>query len=482
MKLDDKTELYIVKGLISFDDYLARFIDKIDYKFFNQSAGEVVKAVQQFYVKHHKKPSVQILCDTELPQLLAKKPENLQECVDIITTSSLIKFDKEDYFDWLSELTKEFIIQKRIELALIDCINLMEDGNSKEAIRKVIEASNVNFDESLGLDYWEDLEQRVERMKSPEQVIPTGTPSLDAHIGGGWRKKTLSIFGAATNVGKTLILGDASKKLIEAGLNGLYVSLEINEDILANRIDANITNINMAQLAFNPDMIMQDLLERKAMAEASGRPFGRLIIKEYPPATMNSNQVLALVRDLNVKRNGFKPDFIVIDYLGLMIPNGKAFSENSYGKLKTVAEELRAVAVKLNIPIFSAVQVNRSGYEESEIGLEKTSDSMGIPMTADIMIMVSRTEDLMANNQLYFHLAKSRFSKNGSGFIVSVDYDHMRINDLKTSNSIADKQASIKSNIQKLKESEDNKKKPKVKSTEVFNDTDDNILEDFEGK
>jgi hypothetical protein len=232
----------------------------------------------------------------------------------------------------------------------------------------------------------------------------------------------------------------------------------------------------MKNINSNPDAIMRDLLERKEMAEAAGKPFGRLIIKEYPPASMSSNQLMALVNDLSVKRNGFKPDFICVDYIGLMVPNGKSFSDNSYGKLKTVAEELRSVAVKLNLPVFSAVQVNRSGYEDSEIGLEKTSDSMGIPMTADIMIMVSRTEDMVQSNQLYYHLAKSRFSKNGSGFLVSVDYDHMRINDLKapTENS----QDRMRDNIKKMKSNEANKPNGK-KPPEFPHDGDDNIIDDL---
>jgi hypothetical protein len=473
MQLDDKAELYIIKGLIGFDDYLARFIDKIDVKFFSRHSSTVVKAIQQFYIKYHKKPSVQILCDTEIPSILNKKVDGVQPCVDILTSASLLKFDKEDYFDWLTELTKEFIQQKRIELALVDCINLMEKGNRQEAIKKVLDASTVNFDESLGLDYWEDIEARIERMKSPDQVIPTGNRTLDQYIGGGWRRKMIAIFGAATNVGKTLILGDISKNLVEQGYNGLYITLEINEDILANRIDANISNIEMKDLSTSPDTLMKDLLQRKQMAEAAGKPFGRLIIKEFPPATMTANQLLALIKDLNIKKNGFKPDFIVVDYLGLMVPNGKGFSDNTYGKLKTVAEELRSVAVKMNVPIFSAVQVNRAGYEESEIGLEKTSDSMGIPMTADIMIMVSRTEDMIQNNQLYFHIAKSRFSKNGSGFLVEVDYEHMRIRELNSFDPTEDKRQKIKQTINNIKESAN-------KAPEVSDDGGDDVLSDFD--
>jgi replicative DNA helicase len=211
---------------------------------------------------------------------------------------------------------------------------------------------------------------------------------------------------------------------------------------------------------------MSEILEKRKLAEASGRPYGRLIIKEYPPATMNANQLLALAKDLDIKRNGFKPDFIMVDYLGLMIPNGKAFSDNTYGKLKTVAEELRAVAVKLNVPILSAVQVNRSGYEESEIGLEKTSDSMGIPMTADVMIMVSRTEDLAANNQLYYHVAKSRFSKNGSGFLVSVDYDFIESS----------------GNERKQKANQSTDKSNGKQNNSQTEPSSDNVLDDFDDK
>ena len=274
----------------------------------------------------------------------------------------------------------------------------------------------------------------MDYLSTPGEVISTGIPKLDHAIGGGWRPKSLTIIGAATNVGKTLILGDITYRLFDQGLNGLYITLEINENILSNRIDANLADMKMSELAGNVDELHERIMQRKKEKQIlhkqdpkRNKNFGRLIIKEYPPATLNSNQILALVRELELKRNKFKPDFIAVDYLGLMVPNGKSFSDNTYGKLKTVSEELRAVGVALGVPIFSAVQVNRDGYNSSHVGLEKTSDSIGIPQTADLMIMVSRDESSDQSNLMYWSIAKSRFSKNGEQFTLEVDYEHMRL-------------------------------------------------------
>jgi hypothetical protein len=434
--MSDKTELYILKGLITFDDYLSRFVDKMDPRFFSEVPMNMIfKAIRFYYLKYSKRPTLAILCDIAVPQICEKKPEYLSHCLELLNNVGIIKFDREDYYDWLSEITKDYIQTKRIELALIDCVDLMDQGKKQEAIKKIIDASHVSFDETLGTDYFNDIKERMDRLKSPDIILKTGLYSLDESVGGGFRNKTLNIFGAATNVGKTLILGHITKSYVESGLNGLYISLEINEDMLSSRIDANISDTAMDDINVNPERLMMSILERKKLAEEEGKPFGQLIIKEYPPATINANQILSLVRDLEVKKNGFKPKFIALDYIGLMIPNGKGFSDNTYGKLKTVAEELRAVAVKLNIPIFSAVQVNRGGYADAEIGLEKTSDSLGIPMTADVMIMVSRTKEMEELNQVWFNIAKSRFSKNGTGFTIGVDYPHMRLYDINAGNN-----------------------------------------------
>lgn len=428
---DDKIEWYIIKGLLAFPDYANKFLEKFEREYFSEEAGTIIRAMRVYHEKYHKIPSITLFCDTILPRFGAckKNPELLDRCEDFISTVLNLNIEKDKFFDYLCDETKEFIKNKRMENALMTLVNLMEDGKRDEAIKTLLDAANVHFDESLGLDYFEDLASRIELMKSPEAVMPTGITALDEKIGGGWHKRGLVIFGAATNVGKTLILGDIATKLVAQGYNGLYVSLEINENLLANRVDANLTNISMEDLYQDPDKLMAEIIKRKEENELSGNKFGRFIIKEYPPATMNSNDLMTLIRELELKKGGFRPDFLCVDYLGLMIPNGKGFSDNTYGKLKTAAEELRAVGCKLDIPVFSAVQVNREGFEDSHIGLDKTADSIGIPMTADLMFMISRTEDMAANNQLYFNVAKSRYSKNGDGLYLKVDYNHMRIYD-----------------------------------------------------
>jgi len=274
----------------------------------------------------------------------------------------------------------------------------------------------------------------MEELRNPATVIPSGLTKLDEAIGGGWRNKSLIIFGAATNVGKTLIMGDLTAKLIDRGYNGLYITLEINEHILANRIDANLTETKMSELTDDVDELYRKISSYRSQREEVNKTdptipkIGRFIIKEYAPGYLNANAILSLLRELQLKKN-FKPDFIVVDYIGLMIPNGKSFADNTYGRMKTVSEELRAVSSLHKIPVFSAVQLNREGYKNNDVGLEKTSDSMGIPMSADVMIMVTRDEEGDNNNIMKWHVAKSRWSRNGSKFVIHVDYDYMRLSD-----------------------------------------------------
>ena len=420
----NKTELYILKGLLTFDDYCSKFIEKVQPSAFSPEVGPIVKAIKQFYAKYNKPPSVEILCDKALPKFFNDDKEMIEYASDILVDAKLLNFDKENYFDYLVDETKSFIKRSAIENALMEAMPLVERGKMDEAVGLIAEANAINFDDSLGLDYFEDLKERAERMKSGESLMLTGMSQLDLQIGGGWHRKSLNIFGAATNVGKTLVLSDITLKLIAQGYHGLYISLEIYEDLLANRIDANLADIALGDLADDPDKMMNVLLKMKEEAETKDKPFGRLIIKESAPGCLSANGIMTLVRELELKRGGFKPDFIVVDYIGLMTPNTSSFSDNTYGKLKTVAEELRAVGSLLDVPVFSAVQVNRDAFNSSHVGLENTSDSMGIPMTADLMIMITRPED---SDIMKWHIAKSRFSRNGQTMDVNVTYDRMRL-------------------------------------------------------
>lgn len=428
----DKTQLYILKGLLRVSDYLMKFADKVDPKTFVPELQPVVMAIKQHFMMYTKAPTVESLVEVTLPKLFKGKggAERVQMSKDFIAEALALEIGKDDY-PWLIDQTITFIKRNALEDAIMVAINEVKEGNMDKAVSLVQEANNLIVDDDLGLDYWEDLDERTERALLGKDVIPTGMEKLDRYLSGGWHKKTLNIFGAATNVGKTLILSDISLKLMLQGLNGLYITLEIYQDLLANRVDANLTETTLSEIPVDATKVMNVLKYLKKDAEKKGEPFGRFIIKEAPPNCLNSNGILGLVRELEMKRR-FKPDFIVVDYIGLLGPNSTAFSDNTYGKLKTVAEELRAVACILDLPIFSAVQVNREAYGSRHPGLQNTSDSMGIPMSADVMIMVSRDEDEDGDQSdvtptMRWFLAKSRVSKNNTAFDVEVEYEYQRI-------------------------------------------------------
>lgn len=421
---ESSIQYYILNGLLSIDDFAAKYIDKIESSHFSPEMQPIIKGIQKFYLKNLKIPTVGILIDRVLPVVIKDNQELRDKCEDIIQSAMTIEYKKSDFYDWLKAETNDFIKTKRVQDALMKAVDKVNEGSVDEAKKILDEAYQINFDDSLGLDYFGHLEDRIKRLKDGTNVIDTGMNILNNHIGGGWRNKSLIVFGAGTNVGKTLILSDITFKLINQGLNGLYITLEIFEDSLANRIDANLSSIELSELPSQADQLMHSILEAKKSKEAEGKPFGRLIIKEFPPG-INCNNILSIARELNMKQ-AFKPDFMVIDYVGLMSPNGKS-AENSFTDLKKVSEQVRTLASMLNIPIFTAQQTNRDSYGLSEIGLESTSESMGIPFTADIMIMCSRTKDMEEENKMYWFIAKSRFSKNNTGFFVHVDYPFMRI-------------------------------------------------------
>jgi KaiC/GvpD/RAD55 family RecA-like ATPase len=411
---------------MTIDEYASKYIDKISPSHFSPELQPIIKGIQKFYLKNMKIPTVGILVDRVLPIMVKDDLELREKCEDIIQSSMTIEFKKNDFYDWLKTETNEYIKKKRVEDAMMKIVGMVADGKLDEAKKVLDEAYQINFDENLGLDYFGNLKERMQRLKTGTHIIKSGLTILDDNIGGGWRKKTLNVFGAGTNVGKTLILSDISFKLVRQGLNGLYITLEIYEDSLANRIDANLSSIELSDLPSNVDCLMQKIIDEQEKAKKSGNPFGRLIIKEFPPG-INCNNIISIIRELQLKQ-GFKPDFLVIDYIGLMSPNGKV-AENSFTDLKKVSEQVRSLASMLDIPIFTAQQTNRDSYGLSEIGLESTSESMGIPFTADVMIMCSRTKDMEEENKMYWFIAKSRFSKNNIGFFVNVEYPYMRISE-----------------------------------------------------
>lgn len=422
-------EPFIIKELLSNIDFCNRYLDKLESDYFKDNGSKIIKCIKKYYSIYFKAPSVSILIKTLIPKLLKDDKQKIDEVESYLQDCISLSYEKEDH-QWIEDEVKQFIKVNKVKKALVQSVELLEKGDADSAADVVLKASEIDFNDDLGIDYFADLEKRINEFKADSSIIPTGHKILDEAIGGGWRPKSLIVFGAPTNGGKTLILGHISFKLIEMGLNGLYITLEINRNILASRIDVNFTDISSSEYRFKLEdiksIIQKKVKEReeKSKLDPNIKPYGRFIIKEACPNAFNANELLSLLKNLQLKRN-FKPDFVCIDYLGLMIPNGKAFSESTYGRLKTVTEEVRQIAMIYNIPVFSAVQVNREGYNTPQIGIEKIADSMGIAHTADLAILVSK--DPENDKVMIWNIAKSRWSKNGEFIEVSVDYDHMRI-------------------------------------------------------
>jgi hypothetical protein len=424
--MTDNIQFYILNGLLSIEDYTAKYIDKISPTHFSIEMQPIIKGIQLFYLKYLKIPSIDMLIDKILPKILKDNQDAIEKCEEIIHSSMTIQFKQSDFYDWLKEETNAYIKKQRVMEAMVQLHPLIQEGKLEDAKKILDEAYQINFDDNLGLDYFGHIDERIKRLKDGTHIIPTGIEALDNKLNGGWRNKSLIVFGAGTNVGKTLILSDLALKLIKQGLDGLYITLEIYEDSLANRIDANLTNVRLSDLQTNADYLLHKIKEEKEKAENDGTPFGKFFIKEFPPG-INCNAIMSLLREMRLKQ-GFVPKFIMLDYIGLMSPNGKTV-DHSFTDLKKVSEQIRSLAAMMNIPIFTAQQTNRDSYGLSEIGLESTSESMGIPFTADVMIMCSRTKDMEEENQMYWYIAKSRFSKNNDGLFVNVEYDFMRISE-----------------------------------------------------
>lgn len=453
----EKIELYILRGLLEDNNFCTKFIHLLDESYFSFECSCILRCIKKFYERYQTTPSVKQIINTLLPKLLKNDEEKIEQCIHCLNEAVFMeKSESELKTNWLIDETKTFIKMSRIKKALSKSIEFVEKGDPDTAVNILLKATEIHFDEDLGLNYFGDLEKRIEEIKQNGVVIPTGYPSLDKAIGGGWRPKSLIIFAAPTNGGKTLILCDITTKLMDYGLNGLYITLEINQSLLASRIDANLTNISVNDTLKDTDLLIEKIKklrkqrEEKAKVDKNVKPFGELIIKEAIPNIFTANTIEAFIKELKLKKN-FVPDFICIDYLALMTTDGKSFADNTYGKLKTITEQVRNIAMVHNIPIFTAVQVNREGYKSSSLKMDNISDSMGVAFGADVIIMVNRPdmqneEDKKDNDEdendilneiqeqygeMIWYVAKSRWSRNGTKLQFYVDYEHMRVIDPK---------------------------------------------------
>jgi archaellum biogenesis ATPase FlaH len=358
----------------------------------------------------------------------------VRDSIELLNEMHLSREEKVES-KWLVEQTEKFCQDKDIYNAIMESVSILDDKNGikpKGEIPKLLsDALGVSFDQHIGHDYMSDYESRFDFYHKVESRVKFDLDIFNKITKGGLPTKTLNIALAGTGVGKSLFMCHVAGACLSQGQNVLYITLEMAEERIAERIDANLLNIDLNELQ---TMTKEDY-ERKFKV-LQNKAHGKLIIKEYPTASASSLHFRALLSELHLKKN-FVPDIIFIDYLNICasarIKAGG--SVNSYTYIKSIAEELRGLAVEHNVPIVSATQTTRSGFSNSDVGLEDTSESFGLPATADFMFALITTEELQQLNQIMVKQLKNRYSdpNNNKRFVVGVDRGKMRLYDAEPS-------------------------------------------------
>tara|TARA_R110000744_G_scaffold14685_3_gene41666 strand:- start:4806 stop:6086 length:1281 start_codon:yes stop_codon:yes gene_type:complete len=335
--------------------------------------------------------------------------------------------------DWLVDRTEGWCQDRALHLAVLDSIEIINGSHkelSKDAMPDLLtKALAVTFDTSVGHDYIDDAESRFEFYNATEERIPYDLSYFNQITKGGLPRKSLSVILAGTGVGKSLFMCHQAAAAMSMGKNVLYITCEMAEEKIAERIDANLLNVDIAKL----DTLEKDNFINK-VNKISAKTQGKIIVKEYPTATAHTGHFRALLTEIKLKRK-MVPDIIFIDYLNICASarmKGMGGSINSYTYIKSIAEEIRGLAVEFNVPIVTATQVNREGFDSSDVDLTNTSESFGLPATADLMFALISNEELEGLNQIMVKQLKNRYNDIGKlkRFVIGVDRAKMRLFDV----------------------------------------------------
>ena len=427
----EKVEFLILKNLLHNEKYVRKVVPFMKAEYFEDINQRIVyEEIVNFVEKYNKPLSKEILCiETEKRQDITDS--SFQEITQLITSLD----ESATEFDWLVDTTERWCRDRAIYLALMESIQLADgkdESKGRDAIPSILsDALSVSFDTNVGHDYLTDYEERYESYHRKEDKIPFDLEYFDKITKGGLPNKTLNVALAGTGVGKSLFMCHLASSVLLQGKNVLYVTLEMAEEKIAERIDANLLNVNIQDITDLPKVMFES-----KVTNLSQKTQGTLIIKEYPTASAHSGHFKALLQELALKKS-FKPDIIFIDYLNICASSRyRAGSNvNSYSYIKAIAEELRGLAVEANLPIVSATQTTRSGYGSSDVDLTDTSESFGLPATADLMFALISTEELEGLNQIMVKQLKNRYNDPtvNKRFIVGIDRAKMRLYDCEQS-------------------------------------------------
>lgn len=424
-------ERVILSNLLHNDEYARKVIPFLKSDYFQDYSERVVFDLVDDYVKKYNSfPSIEALA-IDLSNKDGLNDETFKNGKDVI--ASLEPTDSK--LDWLLDQTEKFCQDKALYLGIMKSIKIMDEKNgsiSKGSIPQILtDALAVSFDAHIGHDFIADADERYEFYHRKEKRVPFDLDYFNVITNGGLPNKTLNIALAGTGVGKSLFMCHCAAANLSRGDNVLYITLEMAEERIAERIDANLLDIDIQTLELIPKQTYDAKMEK-----LKTKVTGKLIIKEYPTACAGSANFRHLLNELKIKKN-FEPDIIYIDYLNICLSSRikHGSNVNSYTLVKAIAEELRGLAVEYDVPIVSATQTTRSGYSNSDVGLEDTSESFGLPATADFMFALISSEELESLNQIMVKQLKNRYSDPGTNrrFIVGVDRSKMRLYDVEQS-------------------------------------------------
>ena len=423
----DKIEFLILKNLLHNEDYLRKVVPFLKSEYFQESNQKIVyDEIFNFVTQYNEVPTKEILSievekRSDINESSFKEVAQLISCLD----------DSPVELEWLLDTTEKWCRDRAIYLALLESISIA-DGDSEQktadAIPSILsDALAVSFDNHVGHDYLIDYAERYDSYNKKETRIEFDLEYFNKITKGGLPNKTLNIALAGTGVGKSLFMCHMASSVLLQGRNVLYITLEMAEEKIAERIDANLLNINIQEIADLPKVMFDNKVTSLAK-----KTQGTLIIKEYPTASAHSGHFKSLLSELALKKS-FKPDIIFIDYLNICASSRYRgnLSVNSYSYIKAIAEELRGLAVESNVPIVSATQTTRSGFGSSDVELTDTSESFGLPATADLMFALISTEDLEGLNQIMVKQLKNRYNDPTifKRFVVGIDRAKMRLYD-----------------------------------------------------
>jgi replicative DNA helicase len=425
--INANVEQTILRNILVNEPYTRKVLPFIKPEYFEGVYQKLFKEVAKYVAKYNRLPTSESfkieLDDSNLSE------EHYRHAVEIIPEI----FKKEEVDDeWLYDKTEKWCQDRALYNSIMESIQIIDGKHNtltKNALPDILsKALGVTFDTNIGHDYMEDVESRYDFYHNKEERIPFDLQILDDITKGGLPKKTLNIALAGTGVGKSLFMCHQAASVLNQGKNVLYITMEMAEERIAERIDANLLNIPIDQI---PNMSKTMLMDKIKKLKTDTN--GKLIIKEYPTGAANANHFRALLNELKLKKN-FIPDMIFIDYLNICSSSRmKAMggSINSYTYIKSIAEELRGLAVEFDLPVVSATQTTRTGYTNSDPGLEDTSESFGLPATADLMFALVSSEELEQQGQIMVKQLKNRYNdpNKHKRFILNIDRSRMRLSD-----------------------------------------------------